>query len=577
MSVAPNASIDMVIRAGLIADGLGGPLFEADIGIQDHQIVQVGPIIAKGKTEINAKGLLVTPGFVDVHTHYDGQAVWDSSFAPSSWHGVTTVVMGNCGVGFAPVHKHDQQQLIELMEGIEDIPGVALNEGLDWAWESFPQYLDALERRKHDIDFCAQLPHAALRLYVMGERAMRLEMATANDIAQMRGLTTEAIKAGAIGITTSRSINHRTSKGDPTFSLLAAEDELMGLAMGLADANAGVMQIICDFEENLEQEFEIMRQLVKKSGRPLSFSLMQKHNRKDGWFYLLEKTAQANAEGLPITAQVAPRGIGVLLSLQGSRNIFTECPSYQAITSLDMDKRIKEMRKPAIKARLLKEIMQFSHTRLGRRLTEFSNMFLLEDPPNYNPGFHKSIASLALQQGISPLELAYEQMLKDNGKNTLYSPFANYAQGDLNVCEQMIADPHTVIGLGDGGAHVALVSDANFSSFLMTHWALQEKAFDIGFLIKKQTSDTAKLAGLNDRGVIAPGMKADINIIDLKRLSIGTPEMVFDLPAGGRRFLQGANGYVATIVSGQAIYLEGQATGHLPGRLVRGSQAPVHP
>jgi len=524
---------DLVIRGGQVADGLGGPLYQADISVSDGRIMQVGKVAATGEVELDAAGLLVTPGFVDIHTHYDGQAIWDSRFAPSSWHGVTTAVMGNCGVGFAPVRPGDTERLVELMEGVEDIPGVALHEGLDWAWESFADYLDALERRPHDIDFAAQLPHAALRVYVMGERASRLEMATPQDIAQMRKLTAEAVRAGALGVTTSRSINHRTSTGDPTPSLRAAADELMGLAMGLSDAGAGVLQIICDFEDDVEGEFELMRRLVEASGRPLSFSLMQKHKNREGWRRLLELTAQANAAGLPMSAQVAP------------------------------------MRAPGMKQRLLRELQEFRHTRLGQRLVEFSNMFPFGNPPNYDPGRDSSVAAIAARTGQPADELAYDLMLADEGRGILYSPFANYAGGNLDVCAEMLTDPHTVPGLGDGGAHVALVCDASFTTFLLTHWGLAQKAFDIGWLVKRQTADTARVIGLTDRGVLAPGMKADINLIDLARLDIGAPRMVFDLPAGGRRLLQSAKGYVATIVSGQITYREGEATGALPGRLVR--------
>ncbi len=565
--------MDLVIRGGRIADGLGGPIREADVAVKDGRLACVGVVPDKGTVEIDARGLLVTPGFVDIHTHYDGQAMWDSRFQPSSWHGVTTAVMGNCGVGFAPVRPSDCDRLVELMEGVEDIPGTALHEGLDWSWESFGEYLTALERRPHDIDFCAQLPHGALRVYVMGERATRLEMATPEDIAQMRSITAEAVRAGALGVSTSRSINHRTSTGDPTPSLRAAEDELMGLALGLRDAGAGVLQIICDFEEDVEGEFAMMRRLVEASQRPLSYSLMQKRKKPDGWKRLLELTAQARADGLPMTAQIAPRGVGVLLSLEGSRNVFSECPSYQAIADLPLTDRVGAMSTPEMKSRLLHELHEFRHTRLGERLTEFGNMFpFAGDPPNYDPGLEMSVAALAARAGKSADELAYELTLADDGRAILYSPFANYSEGNLDVCAQMIADPNTVIGLGDGGAHVALICDASFPTFLLTHWGLATKTFDIGWLVKRQTADAARVVGLHDRGVLAPGMKADINLIDLDQLAIDAPRMVYDLPAGGRRRLQRTSGFVATIVGGQIVYQNGEPTGALPGKLVRGAQ-----
>ena len=571
--MASSPQFDLVIRGGSVADGTGAPVFDADVAVRDGRVVDLGRIAARGAREIDARGLLVAPGFVDIHTHYDGQAIWESRFAPSCWHGVTTAVMGNCGVGFAPVRAGDRERLVELMEGVEDIPGVVLHEGLDWAWESFADYLDALERRPHDIDFCAQLPHGALRVYVMGERAARLEMATGEDIAQMRRLTADAMRAGALGVSTSRSINHRTSSGDPTPSLLAAEDELMGIALGAKDAGSGVIQLICDFDEDVESEFAMLRRLVEGSGRPLSFSLMQKHKNKNGWRRLLQLTAEAVAAGLPMRAQVAPRGVGVLLGLQGSRNVFSECPSYRAIAHLPLEERVAAMHEPVLAERLKGEVEAASGSRLGARLAEFSNLFPFGDPPDYDPGFDASIASLAARQGRAPVEVAYDLTLADVGRGFLYSPFANYAEGNLDVCAEMIADPNTLIGLGDGGAHVALVSDASFPTYLLTHWGRETGKFDLAWLIKRLSADTAQAVGLLDRGVIARGMKADINLIDVERMGIDSPRMSFDLPAGGRRLLQRGRGFVATIVAGKVVYRDGEATGELPGRLVRGQQA----
>ena len=571
--MASNVQHDLVIRGGSVADGTGAPVFEADVAVRDGRVVDLGRIAARGTREIDARGLLVAPGFVDIHTHYDGQAIWDSRFAPSCWHGVTTAVMGNCGVGFAPVRPADRERLVELMEGVEDIPGAVLHEGLDWAWESFADYLDALERRPHDIDFCAQLPHGALRVYVMGERAARLEMATAEDIAQMRRLTAAAIRAGALGVSTSRSINHRTSTGDPTPSLRAAEEELMGIAMGAKDAGGGVIQLICDFDEDVDSEFAMMRRLVEGSGRPLSFSLMQKHRNKDGWRRLLQLTAEAVAAGLPMRAQVAPRAVGVLLSLQGSRNVFSECPSYRGIAHLPLQERVAAMREPVLAQRLMAEVEAASGSRLGARLAEFSNLYPFGDPPDYDPGIAASVASLAARQGRAAVQVAYDLTLADGGRGVLYSPFANYAEGNLDVCAEMIADPNTIIGLGDGGAHVALVSDASFPTYLLAHWGRETGRFDLAWLIKRLSADTARAVGLLDRGVIARGMKADINLIDVERMGIDSPRMSFDLPAGGRRLLQRGRGFAATIVAGKVVYRDGEATGELPGRLVRGHQA----
>lgn len=562
---------DMVIRGGGVADGLGSPLVEADVAIQGGRIVQVGRVDTGGREEIDARGRMVTPGFVDIHTHYDGQAMWDQRLAPSSWHGVTTAVMGNCGVGFAPVRVADRDRLIELMEGVEDIPGAALHEGLDWAWETFGEYLGALERRPHDIDYGAYLPHAALRVYVMGERASRLEMATPEDVARMRALTTEAMQAGAMGFSTSRSINHKSIKGAHTPSLRASEGELTAIALGVRDAGRGILQMITDFDgDDVDAEFELMRRLAAASGRPLTFSLMQKHRNPNGWKRVLELTRQAVADGLRMNAQIAPRGVGILLGLQGSRNVFAECPGYREIADLPLDERVRRLRDPALRARLLREIGENAQTPLGQRLVEFTNIFPFGDPPNYDPGPQHSVAAIAARQGRDAAEVAYDTQLAQDGHAMLYSPFANYADHSLDACAEMIADPNTVIGLGDGGAHVGLICDSSFQTFVLSHW---RKRFDLPGLIKRQTSDTARTVGLYDRGVIAPGMKADINIIDADKLGMAAPHMRFDLPAGGRRLLQHAQGYLATIVSGQTIYREGQATSALPGRLVRGGQA----
>jgi N-acyl-D-aspartate/D-glutamate deacylase len=569
-----NKTLDLVIRGGAVADGLGGPLIEADVAVNNGVIVQVGKVTAQGREEIDARHQVVAPGFVDIHTHYDGQAVWDQRFSPSSWHGVTTAVMGNCGVGFAPVRPQDRDRLIDLMEGVEDIPGVALQEGLDWAWESFGDYLDALERKPHDIDFCAQLPHAALRVYVMGERASRLEMATAEDRARMRELTAEAMRAGAIGFSTSRSINHKSIKGTPTPTLKASEEELMAIAMGVKDAGRGVLQMITDFDgEDVDSEFQLMRRLTEASGRPLSFSLMQKHKNPRGWQRILELTRQANVDGLSMLAQVAPRGVGIMLGLQGSRNVFSECPSYQAIADLSLEERVEHLRQPAMRSALLSELAASAATPLGQRLVEFTNIFRFGNPPEYDPGPEHSLAATAAREGRTPGEVAYDLMMADDGHGTLYSPFANYAERNLNACGDMIAHPDTVIGLGDGGAHVGLVCDSSFQTFMLSHWGGPNGRFELPWLIKRQTSDTARAVGLKDRGVVAPGMKADLNVINPDQLGMEVPHMQFDLPAGGRRLMQRANGYTATIVSGTPVYRQGVATDALPGRLVRGPQA----
>ena len=571
-----TSSFDLVIRGGEVADGLGGALISADVAIRDGLIVEVGQLTGSGKQEIDARGLLVTPGFVDIHTHYDGQVMWDSQLAPSSWHGVTTAVMGNCGVGFAPVRTRDHERLIELMEGVEDIPGAALHEGLGWGWESFADYLDAVERRPHDIDVCAQLPHGALRVYVMGERAARLEAATPDDIAQMRRLAAEAMRAGALGFSTSRSMNHRSIKGDPIPSLRATRDELMGIALGLRDAGRGVLQFISDFNApSLEVEFAMLRELVEVSGRPMSISLAQRHSSSRGWRKLLDLVGDAVAAGLTMRAQVAPRPIGVLFGLQGSRNPFSACPSFKAeVAALPLAGKVERLRDPLLRARLLVEIEALQGDSMGLRLTAFDRIFPFGDPPDYEPEASSSLAAQAVSRGVSAAELAYDLLLEDEGRAFLFAPFANYADYNLDACREMLDDPNTVVGLGDGGAHVSIISDGSFPTYLLTHWGRDrpQGRFDLAWLVKRQTSDTARAVGLLDRGVIAPGMKADLNVIDMAKLGLSAPVMSADLPAGGKRLLQRASGYVATVVSGVPVYRDGQATGALPGRLVRGPQ-----
>jgi N-acyl-D-aspartate/D-glutamate deacylase len=570
-------TFDLVIRNGTVADGTGAPLRDADIAIQDGRVAAVGTISDTGADEIDAKSLLITPGFVDIHTHYDGQATWDARLQPSSWHGVTTVVMGNCGVGFAPVRENDRNRLIELMEGVEDIPGAALHEGLRWNWESFGQYLDALETRRRDVDVCTQLPHGALRVYAMGERGAQLEPATDDDISRMRAIATDAMQAGALGFSTSRTLNHRTVKGDPTPSLRASEAELTGIALGLADTGRGVIELISDFDTpDLDTEFAMIRRLVEASGRPLSLSLAQAGRSADGWREILRRIENASSDGLPIRAQVAPRPIGVLLGLQGTFNPFTAHETFAEIKDRPLAQKVAIMRQPAFRARMLAETAdKIRNNRLARGIAEFERIFPLGDPPDYEPPRESAVAFLAQAQGRTAAEVAYDLLLEDDGRAFLFMPFANYAEYNLDCCGEMIAHADCVMGLGDGGAHVGLISDASYPTYLLAHWGRDRKQgrFDLSYLVKRQTMDTARAVGLQDRGVIARGMKADLNVIDFDRLQVEAPRMAFDLPAGGKRLLQGAQGYVATIVSGEITYRDGNATDALPGRLVRGPQA----
>jgi N-acyl-D-aspartate/D-glutamate deacylase len=560
---------DLVIRGGLVVDGLGGAPAPGDVAVDGGTIVAVGAVTGRGTEEIDAGGQLVTPGFVDIHTHYDGQVTWDSSLAPSSWHGVTTVVMGNCGVGFAPVRPDAHGRLIELMEGVEDIPGAVLDEGIDWSWETFGEYLNAVERRPHEIDVGAQLPHGALRHYVMGERAARLEEATEEDAAAMRRIATDAMRDGALGFSTSRTLNHRTSTGDPTPSLRATAHELEMIVAGVADAGHGVVELISDFSPDLEGEFELIRQLVVTSGRPLSVSLAQNNHNPEAWRIILGKIEEAAAAGLPIRAQVAPRPVGLLLGLQSSFHPFSGHPAYRSIAHEPLAEQVRVLRDPAFRARLLDETPP-----RGRRLIDYTRMFPLGEVPDYEPPSEVSLESIAAARGMDATELALDLLLEDEGRNFLFAPFSNYADFNLDACGEMMAHPDTLFGLGDGGAHVGIISDASFPTYALTHWGRDRShgLFEVGWIVEQLTSRTARAVGLCDRGVLAPGWRADLNVIDFERLRCERPAMAYDLPAGGKRLLQRATGYSATIVRGQVISCDGESTGALPGTLVRGPQ-----
>lgn len=568
-------SFDLVVRNGTIVDGTGKEGFVGDVAVSEGTIREVGKVEGKGREEIDATGLLVTPGFVDIHTHYDGQATWDNRLWPSSLHGVTTVVMGNCGVGFAPCRAEDRDLLVRLMEGVEDIPAPVLAEGLKWDWESFPDYMDALERLPHDIDFAAQLPHAALRVYVMGERGANREPATEADIAQMSVLARRAVEAGALGFSTSRSMNHRASDGRPTPTLRAEADELIGIARGLKEANRGVLEFVSDFKD-MDEEIALLHQVVESSGRPLSISIAQSDAAPDGWRRILAGVEAAVGRGLPIRGQVCGRPVGVLLGLQLTLNPFSARPSYRQIADLPFEERVRIMRDPAFRARLLAEepVMSQDNTFLRSLARNFDRMFELGDPPEYEPPPEKTIGARAAAMGVTPDELAYDILMSHDGKGYLLFPFLNYASGSLDPSLEMMRHKDTVLGLGDGGAHVGLICDGSLPTYMLTHWTRDRsrgEKLPLPWVVKAQTADTARAVGLTDRGVVAPGYKADLNVIDYDRLRLRPPRVAFDLPAGGRRLLQEATGYVATIASGQVIYRDGVATGALPGRLLRGA------
>jgi len=563
---------DLVIRGGTVVDGTGRAPFEADVAISGGRITAVGAVPGRGREEIAAKGLLVTPGFVDIHTHYDGQAVWDAHLAPSALHGVTTAVMGNCGVGFAPVHPGDHGTLIELMEGVEDIPGPVLSQGLEFRWESFADYLAVLEAKPRDIDICALVPHAAVRVYVMGERALALENANQADIARMREIVAEAVRAGAFGFSTSRTISHKTLKGDPTPTLRAQEDELSGIALGLRDAGAGFLELVSDWNTpDAATEFGMVRRIAERCGRPIVFSLTARHDRTEVWKELLALSNAAAAEGLPIRPVFPPRPIGILLGLLGSQNPFSGTPTYKSIAALPLEQRVAAMRDPAVRARILSEDrISGSNFPLISRLS-FARMFPFGDPPNYAPPREASLAAIAEREGRTPEEVAYDMLLADEGRSFIFAALTNYADYTLDASAELLRHPNTIVGLSDGGAHVGFISDGSFPTFLLTYWGRDrhEGQLPIEELVRRQTSDTARAAGLADRGVLAPGMKADVNVIDFDRLALERPVMLWDLPAGGRRLMQKARGYVATVQSGEITYREGAPTGALPGKLVR--------
>ena len=564
------AEFDLVIRGGTVLDGTGSAGRTADVAIAGGRIASIGRIDGAGSREIDAAGALVTPGFVDIHTHYDGQATWSNRMSPSSHHGVTTVVMGNCGVGFAPVRPTDHELLVELMEGVEDIPGAVLQEGVPWAWESFPEYLDFLSERRFDMDIGAQLPHGALRVYVMGQRGADREPATPDDIAEMRRLTTQALLAGALGFSSSRTLNHRSSKRAPTPSLKAELDELLGIAGGLADADRGVLEMISDFAD-LDDEFALLTQMTRTSGRPMSISLAQGLN-PDGWRKLLGRIEAASDSGLTMRGQVAPRPIGIVLGLTTSLNPFSTRPSYTEVAGLPLAEKIQALEDPARKARILEESPGPGFKRLFNMMRDGHKLWVLGDPPDYEPAPEDSVGARAARQGTDAWSLAYDLLLEADGKQILYSPFANYAENNLDCCRDMILHKNTVMGLGDGGAHVGIICDASFVTTLLTHWGRDRtrgEKIDIETLVKSQSHDTARAVGLEDRGVLAQGWKADVNVIDFAKLQVRTPQIVHDLPAGGARLQQLADGYLATIVSGEITYLDGEPTDALPGRLIR--------
>lgn len=564
---------DLVIRGGEIIDGSGGEPYTADLAVTDGVITAIGPNLPQGREEIDAKGRIVTPGFIDVHTHYDAQVTWSNRINPSSWNGVTTVMMGNCGVGFAPCKPHQRDQLVELMEGVEDIPEPVLTEGLPWNWETFGEYMDALDARRYDLDVVAQVPHAALRVYVMGDRGVAREDATAEDRAEMARLAAEGIRAGALGFSTSRTINHRTVAGAPTPTLGAAGEELLEISRAVGETGGGWLQVISDFDDPAE-EMALLRQMAKTSRRPMTITVLQRDNRPELWRETMADIADANADGAKIVGQVLTRPTGVMLGFEISLNPFMSCAAWREIADLPHDEKVARLRDPAFRRRILTE-RQEEHLMHGR-VTKWDRIFPLGDPPNYEPSPDMSVAARAERDGRSPEETCFDMLMENDGRAILYRPLSNYAYGDLDTVMDMMRDPNSLIGLGDGGAHVGVLTDASAISYLLTHWTRDRVRGDklpLPWAIKRLSRDNAEAIGLLDRGLLAVGKKADINVIDYENLKILPPEVLYDLPAGGRRMVQRTEGYDATIVAGEVVYRNGNATDALPGRLVRGARA----
>jgi N-acyl-D-amino-acid deacylase len=568
---------DTVIRGGTIVDGTGKPSFSGDVAIDGDRISEVGGKLGPAKRDIAADGMLVTPGWVDVHTHYDGQATWDPILAPSSWHGVTTILFGNCGVGFAPVKRQDHSSLIGLMEAVEEIPGIALAEGLKWNWETFPQYLDALAGMNRTIDIAAQIPHHPLRVYVMGERAINREKATADDIETMRRMTREALEAGAFGFTTSRTNSHKTPTGEMVPGRYSEVQELLGIGSAFKGLKHGAFGVNSDFDIETE-ELAWMTKLGQDTGRPVWFLLTDRPTDPVRWKRLMEGVRTARSQGAFVTAQVAGRPVGVMLGVDTALNPFSIRPSYQDLLKLPAKERLARLQDPAVRTTILADAPS---DELVRRLSQFrmqittrwDRMFVMGDPPDYEPEASKSIAAMAQRSNHTPDEVAYDYLAGGLDK-FLFFPIVGYNEDNHDIIRTMLTSPETVLGLSDGGAHCSSISDASVPSWMLMHWGRDRKrgpGLPLELIVKRQTSETADFFGFHDRGRLAPGKKADVNVIDFNGMRLHTPEIRYDLPAGGRRLVQRVDGYVATFVSGTPVFERGEHTGAMPGRLVRAS------
>ncbi|MBX3183462.1 MAG: amidohydrolase family protein [Polyangiaceae bacterium] len=580
-------AFDLKIVGGTVVDGTGAGRRRANIGIEAGRIVEIGECSGSAKETLDAEGAIVTPGFVDIHTHYDGQVSWDADLAPSSLHGVTTCIMGSCGVGFAPVRKQDRERLIELMEGVEDIPGTALAEGINWRWETFQEYMQAVDF-PHAMDYGLMATHDALRVYVMGERALASEVATEDDVAKMAALVREAVEAGAFGFSTGRTDNHRSKDGSPTPAAEATARELTGIARAIQPLGHGVLQAVSDFDmdislERFDGEFDVIEEMAKAArGHHVSVSLLQRDNDPTQWRRILERCERSASAGVPIHVQVAARAIGVMLGLEATFHPFMGFPSYKAISHLPLAERVKAMRDPAFKARLLSEqsepvagdgspIPPLADKLLANLDFVSLRLFRLGEYPDYEPKLEDSLYYEGKARGVSALSAVYDALLESDGKELLYFPLYNYIDFDLNNVKTMLHNPLALPGLSDGGAHVGTICDASFPTFMLSHWARdrQDSGLSLERVVQMLAHDTARYVGLTDRGTLEVGKRADLNVIDFEGLRLRRPRLVEDLPAGGKRLLQDAEGYRATLVHGTAITKNGQLTGELPGRLLR--------